>query len=315
MSKMNVLVAINAYNDSNPTNHPTKNVTKWVNDLQGVDIVEPVSASMILAAGQTLQLFSSAVTLSQDISTSYEIYKKMGTSNTYVIALVGGVSPAFRTARVSGADATTEVTVTQNGPLLTFTSTGGTNFDLQTNSVIAGDEVRIGALFNLSNQGKFKIISLTSNSFTVNNPNGAAEGPILLDTGFATQVSIYSSAGVQIADTLRLSTNFSPISWGIYEITDVGPDYIEFYSAKSLPTENGISSVLEIFNTTKQFIYIESDKKVSVTIDGNSNGNIEPFKLATNLKPGMFLKNSFMYSASITNISADSATIYYMFSE
>jgi len=313
MSKMNVLVSISAYSDVNPTNHPSKNICRWISDLQGIDIAEPVSSSVALAAGQTLSLFSGEVVISDDNTTTYNLSLKSGTSNTYILQHNSGTAPIFRVARVSGADATTEVTITKNGPLLTFSSTAGTALDLTT--TLINDEVRIGSLFNISNQGKFKVLSKTATSFTIENSFGQAEGPIVLGAGFATQIAIQSANGVQVGEKVKIAASFSSVSFGSYEITDVDSKYLELYSLKALPSETNIFSNLQIFNNSKQFLFIESDKKVSIEIDGGAGGSIEPFTLGTTLKSGMFLRHSAMYSASITNESSDTATVYYMSAE
>lgn len=315
MTKLNLLVHLNGYEDENPTNNPTKNNFKWTLDEQGIDIVEPESRSLKLQDKQSLVLFSGQVSISDDNTTTYDISLKPETNNTYVIAYNSGTAPDFRTARVEGHDATTEVSVTKNGPLLTFESTGGTVFDLVSGGVQVGDEVRIGSVFNVSNQGKFKVLAVTATSFQVENINGKDESNIVLGAEFAKQIEIFGADGVQVGDKVRLSTGFSSVSLATYEITDVNPEYIEIYSIKSLPEETNISTQLNIYNDSKQFIFIESDKKVKIQIDGNEVGSIEPLKAGTTLKSGVFLKSGEMYSATIINESGNTATIFYAISE
>lgn len=314
MSKMNLLTHLNIYEDANATNNPTMNNVKWTLDEQGLEVSEPESKSLILQAGETLSLFSGLIAISDDGTTTYDLALKAGTSNTYKISHNGGTAPAFRAARVSGADATTEVTVTKNGPVLTFTSTGGTPLALIAGGAIVGDEVRIAGGFNVANQGKFKILALTATSFQVENSAGQAEGPITL-TSFATDLAIFSAAGVQVGDKAVLESGFSSLTLGTYEITDVNPDYIEVYSIKSLPEETAILTQIKIYNNSKQFIYIESDKKVSISIDGTVVGKIEQLRAGTSLKKGIFMKSGEAYQASITNISDSAAKIFYVTAE
>jgi hypothetical protein len=312
-SKMNLLLALNVYNDLSVSSHPSKNVSKWVSDLQGIDITEPSSASISLASGQTLSLFSGEVVISDDNTTTYDLSLKTGTTNTYTLAYNSGTAPVFRTNRALGTDATSEITITKNGTLLVFSFTAGPILSLS--AVVVGDEVRIGSFFNVANQGKFKILSVIAGQFTIENASGQAEGPILLDTDFANQVVIQSAAGVQVGQKVKISSGFSSVSFGTYEITDVSPASIELYSIKSLPSETDVSSDLQIFSNSKKFLFVESDKKTSLLIDGAAGGAIEPFAIGTSLKSGMFLRNSSMYSASITNESQETATIYYMSGE
>ena len=133
---MNLITHINIYEDANATNNPTMNNVRWNFDQQGLDVCEPESKSLKLQAGQSLSLFSGIVSISDDGTTTYDIALKAGTANTYRISHNAGTAPAFRTARTTGADATTEITVTKNGPLLTFTSTGGTPLALLVGGVI-----------------------------------------------------------------------------------------------------------------------------------------------------------------------------------
>ena len=313
MSKMNLLAHLNIYEDANPTNNPTMNNVKWTLDQQGLELNEPESKSLILQAGESLSLFSGLVNISDDVTTTYDIALKTGTSNTYKISHNSGTAPNFRTARVTGADNTTEVTVTKNGPVLTFTSTGGTLFSLLAGGCQVGDEVRISGGFNSANQGKFKILALTATKFQVENDAGQAEGPITLAN--VSDIQIFSAAGVQVGDKVSLESGFSSLTLGTYEITDVNPDYIEIYSIRSLPEETNILTQLKIYNNSKQFIYIESDKKVSISLDGNTIGNIEQLKAGTSLKKGVFMKSGEVYEASITNVSSDAAKIFYAIAE
>jgi hypothetical protein len=313
MSKLNILLSLNGYEDENPTNNPTHNNFKWTNDFQGIGIQEPRSETIKVLAGQSKSLFSGAATLADDNTTTYDITLKPSTSNTYIILHNSGTAPLFRTPRAIAADATTQVTVTKNGPLLTFTATGGTVWSMT--AVQVGDEVRLGGVFNLANQGKFKILSKTSTSFTVDFAGGAAEGPITLGMTFDTQVQIYSAAGVQVGDKLDINAAFSSVSYGTYEVTDVAANYIEIFSSKSLPEEIAVQTKLNIYTSQKKFVYIECDKKLNIKINGIISNKIEPLQFGTKQKPGMFLNTASVYSLEIENTSLDTATVFYVTAE
>ena len=312
---MNLLNHLNIYEDKNPTNNPTLNIVGWTLDEQGLDVSEPESKSLRLQAGQSLSLFSGLRTISDDGTTTYNITLKTGTSNTYKINHNGGTAPAFRVVRIIGADATTEVTVTKNGPLLTFASTGGTAFDFVSGGMQVGDEVRIGTGFNTANQGKYKVLAFNATSFQIENESGQTEGPIVLGVSFADIVQAFSADGVQIGDKVDLDSGFSSVTLGTYEITDINPDYIEIYSIRGLPEETAITNQLKIYNNSKQFIYIESDKKISVSINSINIGIVEQLSAGTQLKKGVFMKSGSAYEASITNKSSDEAAIFYVVAE
>lgn len=321
MSKFSLSVFLNGYNDqsfgscsgSSSSNAPSQSNFRWNFDLSSIPATNPTSQQYTVAPGQTLPLFSGTRTLSQDGTTRYSIALKALATSTYVLSGVSGTLPNFRTPRSTGANATTQVTVTVNGPVVTFTSTGGTPFAL--GGVSVGDNVTIGNLFNPLNQGTFSIISLTATSFSVSNLFGAGEGPITLGAGFATQVQIYSAAGVQVGDTLVISSGFSPVTWGSYKVTAVYAESLEFSSTAVLPQESNILTQVNIYSNAKQFVYMESDAKVFLVINGVTACDIEPFLITNfntgcpNNRPGVFMLKSTIYSLSVVNNGLSPANI------
>jgi hypothetical protein len=318
MSKLNLLVHLNAYKDKTDTNDPALNHFKWTRDLQQLSVSEPESKCITLPAGQSASLFSGSVAISADATTTWDIALKTNSSNVYVISSDGGTAPEFRTGRSTSADATTEVTVTKNAKLMTLTSTGGTLFSLIAGGVVVGDELRLGSSFNINNQGKFRILAVSATSVTVENEIGLAEGPIVLGASFADQVKIYSQDGVQIGDKIDLQAGFSSASFGTYEVVDVADTYLEVFSNDSLPAESGVSNSPDaflIYRDAKQFIFIESDKKLDITLNGALTNEIVPLSAGTALKPGFFMSSASLKSASVTNKSQETATIFYVTAE
>lgn len=319
MSKLNLLLHLNAYQDQNPSNNPSQNNWKWNRDMQGIDIAEPESKSVSLASGQSLILFSGSVPSSADNTTTWDISLKSNTSNTYRISKNTGTAPDFKTPRTSGADATTEITITKNATLMTLTSTGGTSLSLIAGGVVVGDEVRIGDAFNTANRGKFKVLSRTATSLTVEHNSGVAEGPVVLGVDFAEQLDVFSADGVQIGDQLDIVSGFSPVTLGSYEITDVSPNYIEIFSLSALPSETNVSnnpSALSIYRDLKNLVYIESNQKLELKVDDSATPNkIYPMNVGTTLKPGVFLSSGPMKKLEITNKSQETADIFYVTAE
>jgi hypothetical protein len=310
MSKFNLLVFLNTNSDPfSSNNDPSLINFKWARDISNINTSSPSSESFSVDPGETRSVFSGIRTLSHDNTTVYNLTRKPLTSNTYILKAISGTMPNFRTARTIGIDATTQVTVTQNGPLMIFTSTGGTLFNLT--SVQIGDNVRIGNVFNSLNRGEFKILSKTSTSFTVE-LSGVAEGSITLGGSFADQIQIYSAAGVQIDDTVKITGGFSPISQNSYKISGVAADFIEFYYTEALPEELGIQTdSFNIYSSAKQLIYLESDQKISVILNNMITNEIEPFVINNSKLPGVFLLKSTIFSLSISNNGIQPANIYF----
>lgn len=309
-TKANILVHINAYSDDKASNSPTLNNIKWHRDMQGIDIKEPNSQSLYLQPSQSSVLFNGVQATSSDNTTAYDFYLKSGTTNTYVFEHNSGTAPAFRVNRAIGIDNTTQIQVTKNAKLAIYTIVAGSFNPLTSSGVVVGDEVRVGVDFEINSQGKYKILALTSNSFTIENEIATAETVTLTNQS----LQIYSSSGVQVGAKIELKSGLSPVTLGTYEITDVYPDKLEFYCLDSLPSESNIQTNIEVYNDAKQFIYIESDVKVDVIING-STFNVQPFQLGVSTKPGILMLSCPIYSASVESSESQAANVFFITAE
>jgi hypothetical protein len=318
MSKLNIVLGLNGYEDITPSNNPAMNSFKWDRAIQGLDIQEPNSRKLIIPANQVVDVFSGNIAISADNTTTWNIALKSGTSNTYRVSHSGGTLPEFRVSRSSGADTTTQVQVTKNGKVLTFTSIAGTLFDLIAGGVQVGDEVRIGSGFASNNQGVYSIISVSATSFSVVNQVGSAE-TVTLGVSFADQVKIYSVDGVQKGDKIQLLNGFSPASLGTYEITDVADTYVEFFSLDGLPAETNVSNspaAFTISREAKKFLFVESDGKLEITIDETATPQIiEPMFSGKDKQQGFFLYTGSMKSISIKNLATTAINVFFVTAE
>jgi hypothetical protein len=309
MSKLNLLLNVNIYNDPNPTNKPTQNNVDWSINVVGMDVAEPCSKTVVLAPSETKTLFSGEVETAVDNTTSFDLLPKSGASNTFILAWSSGSKPEFRLERDLSQDATSELTLTKVGGLLEIESTGGTPIDFLNSGVVVGDELRLGDEFNSFNRGKFKVLSVDSDKITVQNYSAENE-VVILGVNFLENIKIYSSSGVQIGDTLDINENFNSFIRGSYEITDVYPDRLEFHSSKLLPSSLDEQSEITIFNNLKQFLYLEVNKTCQLEINGENQGDIEPLSVGVQKKNGILLKTGKMYQATITNKTLESATVF-----
>lgn len=308
MSKFNVLVNINAYEDSNGSQNPTMNYFKWTREINGSNASKPKSEEFILAPNESKTIFDGTRSLLQDSMTQYNLALKANTSNTYVLKYLAGTNPVIRNSRTTGADNTTQITITQNATLTTFTSTAGTPLNLLVGGVIAGDNVVISGPFNVANQVYGKILSVTATSFSIENASSISEVVTLVSVS---DIKIFSASGIQKGDNLRIFGGFSPASFGTYEITLVTDDSIEFYSSKALASETRATDQLSVYYGSKSFVYVEADQTVELTVNGQSNGSIEPFIIGTTTKPAMFMKKSTMWSMTVTNGTINTVKVFY----
>ena len=145
MATLKTLVFLQGYEGSPSAscsgNPPSKNFFKWTRESQS-SISSALSETFQIAPGATQSLFSGTVSLTQDGTTQYSLALVPFQTSIYQLTNTGGTAPTFRTLRSIGADATTQVTTSLNGPILTYTFTGGTLPTLT--SVQPGDNVLIG---------------------------------------------------------------------------------------------------------------------------------------------------------------------------
>lgn len=308
-NRLNLLVYLNAYRDSAPTNNPNMSQTKWERQIQGVTVKKPQSIEFCLAPGETRTLFNGTRTLTADVTTEYDLYLKSG--STYVLEGVAGTAPGFRTSRAIMSDATTEVSVAVNNGLVTIQSIAGTNFDFT--PVVIGDEVLLGPAFNAANQGRFKVLSKTANSLTFENPSAINEASVLLGATFSDEVRVYSAAGVQKGDKVKIGSGFAPSVQNTYEVTAVQDNLIEFFFSGTLPNQESIlNPEVVVYSSAKRLVYLETDKSLSNEVNGVVESVIQPMAENNTVIPGLLLKNSIVWSLEITNTTTDMATIYFV---
>jgi hypothetical protein len=304
MAKLNILTSIQIYKDSSPTNNPLQSTANWTTNQVGVEVSEPATKSLIVASQQRETLFSGVVETSVDNTTTFDLTKKSGVSNTYILKHNSGTAPEFRTERALGIDDTTQFSVSKAGSLITLTHTGGQAPDFS--SAIFGDTIVLGNSFDMFNRGRFKVLNITNDAVTFENIVGVAENITINDSN---DLRIFSADGVQVGQKVKISAGFSVYSQDVYEITDVFPDYIEFNSSKQLPQESGILSETVVYKNSKSFLYIEYDKQCTLIINGVERKGLKPLTIGTKKANGIVLEVSDMYSAQIKNESLDSMNV------
>ena len=309
MNKLNLLLYLNAYADSNPSNNPSRSNFKWTRENNSLLVNNPSSLAFSLAPGETKTLFNGSRSLTQDNTTQYSLAILPGQTSTYQLSWVGGTAPGFRTGRMTGGNGTSQVATSLNGTVLTFTTIAGQQFNLINGGVQVGDIVQLGNVFNTNNQGQYPIIALTANSFSVVNPLGAIETVVL---GSGSQVDIFSAAGVQAGDALLISGGFSPVSQGTYIVSSVTDLYVQFTYTGVLPAEGPITTEdIAFYFDAQRLVYLESNQNVTMNINGNPGMSIMPIAdCGCKVQPGVFLTMSIVYSMTVTNTSPNTASLF-----
>lgn len=302
-----------SYKDVKPSNNPSIRVFDLAFKQLGMVVDRPKSEDFTIAPGETRAVFNGTRTTTIDGTTAFSISQPQPSINVYRFTNTGGTAPTFRTDRVPAVDNTSVFAVSVNGPLATYTNTGGTALD--TTNVVVGDILKIenGAGFSQSNSGTFIVLNKSSNSITVQNLNAIVETITLTDF---TKFWLYSNGGsnnqIQIGDKVVISAGFSPATQGTYTVSDVTPKYFEIEAAppNGLPIETGITpgaAGLVFYSSAVAFILIAAQQKCSVRLNADTSDNtlIEPNEPNNPERPGIYLKMGTTYSLSIKNLSLE----------
>lgn len=307
-----------AFADPNQTNNPQLRNFDWTRQINGLPVNSPGCREYRVDPFDSLDIFNGTKAITVDNTTVFSVSNVSGYNSKYRLAYVSGTVPGFRTARsltLSGGSATFTPQANQS---VVLTHSGGSVFgSVQTGDIVYVPGVSTGdtALFDPLNEGEWSVLYAAASALTlVRLPGSIYEvkgETVALTTN--TQIQAFSAAGVQIDDVLQLKASFPTTLTRSYEITRVTANSLEFVSTQILPAITsitpGIGSVV-IYSDAKQFLGIESNQEIELFINGSTTGiPIEPWVAGDPTKVGSFHSTGTAFSLSITNKTAQQATV------
>jgi hypothetical protein len=125
----------------------------------------------------------------------------------------------------------------------------------------------------------------------------------------ASQLLVFSAAGVQVGDRVTVSMGFPPSVFNTYTVTSVTPTYFEVVSTLPLPvptTATPTTAGIAFYTNAKRWIRLEYSQDCIIQLNGDTgNSNTcTPWEADDRLNTGAFEKAGICWSASITNLSA-----------
>lgn len=268
------------YGDTDTTTNPKLVYVDWTRHFNTIDVENPEAKRNVLMPGESFTVFSGSRSTSIDNTTTFSIALNPIKSSVYRITHTGGTAPAFKTARSFNASGVAITATVNNNATMVFTIGAG-NFNAQVGDIVfipgvsTGDSV---SPFNSLNEGFWSIISasalkLTVVRFPTESFAGASE---VVTPSSNSQFLIFSSAGVQVGDSLEISAGFSPVTQKSFVVSQVTATWVEFTSTESLPLETGISptaSGMIFYTNTKRFIRVEVDQEAVVRLNGDTGNS------------------------------------------
>ncbi len=287
MSSLTVIMQAVAFEDAGANSNPTKKPVEWGRAVSNVPVENAGTQRYKIQPLGTLTVIDGTRTTSIDGTSTFSIAVNTADSNRYRIANTSGTAPGFRTDR--GVDCTGIVlTAVVNANLsVTITAGSGTPFSaVQVSDIVfipglsTGDAANV---FNALNVGYWTVLSRSNTSITMVRLAGEIFTGIsdVVTPTDALQLQAFSSAGVQIGDTVEISAGFATTAQHAYEVLAVNPLWIEFASTSPLGAETGIqpgSTGLVFYTSAKRWLRLETDQEMVVRMNGDTGNTnrVEP---------------------------------------
>jgi hypothetical protein len=318
---LNLFLKLAVYSDGAPTLFPKLRDVDWDRQFEGVPSGDDFDRRVEVPPASSVTVATTARALTQDATTQYTVSQPDPDANTFRYRWTGGTNPTLRTARTPGDDVTTQFTVTRVGSVVRFAATGGTIPNFVAGGTVVGDTLNIEATtpgnvspFNPLNQGEWTIVTVATTYVEVLNRDGVPEGPITLGTradGLPV-LSAYSAAGVQDGDEARVtSTAFNIQNRESLKVTKITSLYFDVSNASPGAPEGpitlGAADGIVFYPSLWRWIYVESDQRVSVRINGDTSDHVEvePVVLGSpddgQKAVGIYLQHGNAYTVVIAN--------------
>jgi hypothetical protein len=317
MNVINVTTQLLAYSDPTLTDNPQLKSIDWTRRLFQIAVSNPMSDAKTLYPGESFQIFDGTRTTTLDGTSVLEIKLLSNTANRYRIKVTSGNS-GFRTGRLVFSINNVTVQINNNA-IANFDFTGANISNVQ-----VGDTMRISGqlmydsgpfVFNPLNAGIWKVIGINGTVVQAVRPTGesfsAANESV---TGASSQVSFYSSSGVQVGDKVSINDTFSTVSRRSYEVLDVTPDSFDFVSGISIPEESGLTYIpgsLVFYSDSKKLVYIEVDQDAVVRFndDSSDNNKVTPISAGNQNLIGYLHKFGDSYKVTVINRSINTMNV------
>jgi len=317
MNVINITTQLLAYSDPTLTDNPQLKSIDWTRRLFQIAVSNPMSDAKTLYPGESFQIFDGTRSTSLDGSSVLSVELLSNTSNRYRLKVTSGNS-GFRTARLVFSINNVTVQINNNA-IASFDFTAANISNVQ-----VGDIMRISGqlmydsgpfVFNPLNAGIWKVIGVNGTVVQAVRPTGesfsAANESV---TGASSQVSFYSSSGVQVGDKVSVNDTLSTVSRRVYEILDVTADSFDFVSGISIPEESNLTyspGSLVFYSGAKKLVYIEDDQDAVVRFndDSSDNNKVTPISAGNQNLIGYLHKFGDSYKVTVINKSINTMNV------
>ena len=316
---LNTTFQIQAYADRPANSNPRLRAVDWRRDLAGQAVSNPKSESVQLIAGETRTLFNGTRTTTLDGTTAFTVSLSTLESGRYRFTRVAGTDPTLRISRGLTLNTVSVTAVALSNGSLTMTVPGPAAFT----GVVAGDIVFVpntntgdtANVFSISNGGYWVVLAVLSpQSLSLSRLPGASfEGVSEVVTLTSnSQLRAYSAAGVQVGDSVAISSGFAVATRKTYGVVAVTDTFFEVYSSLPLPLETSViptAAGMVFYSSAKNTLYIEGDQEFVVQLNGSTDFSQHVSPVLAGELPGPYYKNGPAWSLTVVNMSSTSLNL------
>jgi hypothetical protein len=159
-----------------------------------------------------------------------------------------------------------------------------------------------GVPYNLENSQQIQIPGSASSSELIPYPFSTAVLTTATTTNNTTTLTITGSTTGIASGQLIVGTGI-PVGTTVLSISGTAVTMSNAATTTASPTVT--------FYNPASFIYLESDQQVSVIYNGGSPMALNPFEINGSVVPGVFFMNGPIYSLTVSNLSTDTANVFF----
>lgn len=314
MSALTFLLQVLGYDDVPPTNNPMSRGIDYSISQANIPVDNPATLSFDVDPGTSFVAVDGTRATSIDNTTGFNLTLNAADPTKYRLQWNGGTAPAFRVDRgVVLTGITLNIAMNPN-LTLTVVASVATPFT----SVVSGDVVFIPGVatgdsagpFNALNVGFWNVLSATNTTLTLARAPGevfsGSSDTVTAPT--STQFQVFGSAGVQVGDTVDLSSGFAPSALNSYDITAVTAQWVEFMSTAPLGNQTAIvptTSGIAFYTMRKRYVGVRADQSIAVRYNGDTSNlnRVDPLLPGTDGMEGSAHKFGSVWKLEIYNRS------------
>jgi hypothetical protein len=320
MSTMNRSSQFVIYDDAVSSNNPQRRAVDWRRVLSSIPVFNPRTHTVHIDPLAEVTIFDGSRTLGSDNTTEYALTSSLiDPASRYRLAWTSvGTAPQFRTERVMSLIGGSITLVLNSNSTMTATHSAGAVFGaVQVSDIVFIPGITTGdpSLFDSMNEGEWVVLSATSTTLVLTRKTGeifSAASDIKAITTIS-QFQAYSASGVQVGDTLDLSSGFAASSRQSYKIVAVTSRLVEFTSTQplALQTVTPGSSSVKVYSSSKRYVYIETDQALALKYNGatDETSRLEPIIGGDPSFVGISEKWGTAYSLVLKNRSSARASV------